>query len=117
MARAGPREPCRKRAIILGDPADHRFGKARLGPRAYRRRLPMWNVRVLQMSRGRDLGQEPLGAQNRREFGMQHFDAELAHVAHIASQVHRGNALATEFADEVVTVSHRRGEGGGQAHS
>ena len=53
---------------------------------------------MLQVGRGLDLGQEPLGSDHRRQLGLQNLERHLALVLQIVRQVHRGHAALTELA-------------------
>jgi len=68
------------------------------------------NVRVLQVGGRLDFAQEPLAADDGREFGLQHFDRNEALVFEIAREVHGGHATTPKFAVDGVAV----GEGGGE---
>jgi len=62
------------------------------------------DVRVLQVGRGLDLGQETVGADDRGQFGPEHFEGDLAVVLHVVGQVDRGHAALTEFGFDDVAV-------------
>ena len=68
------------------------------------------NVRMLQIRRGLDLGQKPLGADDGGELGAQDLDRDLAVVLQILGEVHRGHAARAELPLDAVAV----GEGGGE---
>ncbi len=58
-----------------------------------------------------DLLHEPLGTEDRREFGTQHLERDLAVVPKIVREVHGRHAAAPEFPLDSVAV----GEGGREA--
>ena len=63
----------------------------------------MWGV--LQVRGGRDLGEEALGSDDRREFGTQDFERDFALVLDVLGQVDGRHAAFTEFAlDAVLAV-------------
>ena len=66
---------------------------------------------MLQVGRGLDLGQEPLGADHGGELGAEHLERDLAVVAEVLGQVDGGHAAGAELALEAVAV----GEGGLEA--
>ena len=75
------------------------------------------DVRVLQVGRGRNLGDEPLGADDGGQLGAQHLDGHLALVLEVLGQVHRGHAAGPELALDAVAVGKGRGEAfDGAAH-
>ena len=63
---------------------------------------------MLQICSGLDFLQEPLGAEDRCEFGTEDFDGDLAFVLEIVREVDGSHAACTEFALDGVAV----GEGG-----
>ncbi len=64
---------------------------------------------MLQVGRGLDLGQEPLGADRGGEFGAQHLERDVAVVLEVVGEVDGGHAALPELALDAVAV----GEGGG----
>ena len=60
------------------------------------------DVRVLQVRRGADLGQESLGADHRGELGPQHLDRDLAVVAKIVGEVDGRHAAGPELPKDAV---------------
>ncbi len=68
------------------------------------------DVRVLEVGRRLDLGEEPLGPDYRGEFGTQDLDRHVALVAQIAGQVDRRHPARAELALDPVAV----GQGGGE---
>ena len=46
---------------------------------------------MLQRRRGLDLHHEPLGAEHRGEFGLEHFDRDLAIVLEVCGEIDRGH--------------------------
>ena len=67
-------------------------------------------VGVLQVGGDPDLGQEPLGAEDRGEFGPQHLERDLPLVLQILGQVDRGHPAGAEFPLDPVAVGEGRGE-------
>jgi hypothetical protein len=61
-------------------------------------------MRVLQSGRRLDLGQEPLGAEHRRQVGLEDLDRHLAVVPEVFGQVHRGHAALAQLPLEAVAV-------------
>jgi hypothetical protein len=68
-------------------------------------------VRVLQLRREADLGEEALAADHGTELGMQHLDGDLALVLEVLGEVDGGHPALAELALEPVAV----GEAGAQA--
>ena len=66
---------------------------------------------MLEIGRGLDLGEEPLGADDRGELGPEHLDGDPAVVLEVLRQVHGGHAARAELPLDPVAV----GEGFGQA--
>ena len=66
---------------------------------------------MLQRRRGGDLLHEPLGAQDRGQFGLQDLERHLALVLEVLGQVDGGHAALAELPLDPVAV----GEGGGEA--
>ena len=66
---------------------------------------------MLEVGGGLDLTEEPLGADDRGQFGPQHLEGHLAVVLQVLRQVHRGHAAGAELPLDAVAV----GEGGGEA--
>jgi hypothetical protein len=59
-------------------------------------------VGVLEVGRRLDLGQEPLGSDDRRELGLQDLDRDLALMPEIVGQVDRGHASGAELTLDAV---------------
>jgi hypothetical protein len=70
------------------------------------------NVRVLQVRRGLDLGQEPLGADHRGQLGTEHLDGDLAIVLQVLGEIDGRHAALTELPLDAVAVGERVGECG-----
>ncbi len=69
------------------------------------------DVRVLEIGGGLDLGEEPLGADDRGQLRVEDFDGDLAVVLQVLREVHGGHAALTQLPLDPIAV----GEGGGQA--
>ncbi len=69
------------------------------------------DVGVLQRRGGRDLLDEPLGAEDGGELGLEDLERHLALVLEVLGQVHRGHAALAQLALDAVAV----GQGGGEA--
>ena len=67
---------------------------------------------MLEVGGRLDLAQEPLGADDRGEFGPQHLDCHLAVVLEVLGQVHGGHAALAELALEAVAVRQGFGQAG-----
>ena len=65
-------------------------------------------VGVLQVGGDADLGEEPLGAQHRAQFGVEDLEGDRALVAHVAGEVHGGHAATADLALDVVAAGKRR---------
>ena len=75
------------------------------------------DMRVLEVGRGLDLAQEPLGADHGRELGPEHLDRHPAIVLEVLGQVDGGHAALAELALEAVAVGEGVGQAaGGMAH-
>ncbi len=72
------------------------------------------DVRVLQVGRELDLGQEPLGADHRRELGPQHLERHPPVVADVLGQVDGRHAAGADLALEAIAV-RQGGSGAGRA--
>ena len=66
---------------------------------------------MLEIGGGLDLLEEPPGAEDGGQLGPQHLEGDLAVVAHVVRQVHRGHAALAQLPLDAVAV----GEGGGEA--
>ena len=66
---------------------------------------------MLQIRRRLDLGQEPLGPDDRREFRTQHLERDLSIVLEIDGEVHGGHAASPQLTLDAVAI----GDGGGDA--
>ena len=66
------------------------------------------NVRVLQRRRGLDLDDEPFGAEDGGELGLQHLQRDVAIMLYIVREVDRGHAAHAELALNGVTPGQRR---------
>ncbi len=65
---------------------------------------------MLQVGRGLDLGQEPVGPDQRRQLRTEHLDCHLAIVPEVIGQVHGRHATVPQLPLDPVAV----GEGGGE---
>jgi hypothetical protein len=65
-------------------------------------------VRVLEVRRRLDLGQEPVGADDGRELRLEHLEGDPALVADVVGQVHRGHAALTDLALDQVSAFESR---------
>ena len=65
------------------------------------------DVRVLEVGRGLDLGQEALGADHGGQLGPQHLDRDLAVVPQILGQVDRGHPAGPDLVLEPVMTGQR----------
>ena len=70
------------------------------------------DVRVLEIGGDLDLAQEPLGADDRRQFRPEHLDGDVAVVLEVLRQVDGGHAARAELALEAVAVGEGFGEAG-----
>ena len=70
------------------------------------------DVRMREVGRGFDLGQETLGTDHGSEFRLQNFERHLAVVLQVVGQVDRGHAALTEFALDGVAAFESRVEAG-----
>jgi hypothetical protein len=61
-------------------------------------------VRVLETSSNLDLAEEAVGAQGRREFGVEHFERDLPGMLQILSQKNRGHSATSHFSLNGVMV-------------
>jgi hypothetical protein len=71
------------------------------------------DMRVLEIGRRFDLLDKPLGAQDGREFGTEHFDRHLAVVPHVMREVHRCHPTSTDSPLDGVAGSEGSRESGG----
>ena len=62
------------------------------------------DVRMLEVGRRLDLGQEPLGTDHRRELRAQHFDRYLAIVLDVVGEIYRRHTAGAEFALNCVAI-------------
>src|SRR5947208_13212412 len=65
------------------------------------------DVRMIQTRGDRDLPQEPVGAELRRELRAEHLDRDRAVVLHVARAIYGGHASAAQFALDRVAVRQR----------
>ena len=65
---------------------------------------------MLQRRRRLDLDDEPLGAEHRGQFGLEHFDRDFAIVLEVRGEIDRRHAARAELALDAVAA----GECGGQ---
>ena len=72
---------------------------------------------MLQVGGGLDLGEEPLGAEDGGELGVQHLERDLAVVLEVVGEVHRRHAARAELALDAVAVGERGGERQGVGHA
>ena len=63
---------------------------------------------MLQIRRGLDLGEEPLGADHRGELRPQHLDRDLAVVLEVLRQIHRRHAARAQLPLDAVAVGEGR---------
>ncbi len=76
------------------------------------------DVRMLQIGRRLDLGEEPLAAEHGRELRPQHLERDFAVVAHVVREVHGRHAARAELAlDPVAAFEGRRQAADGVAHA
>ena len=68
------------------------------------------DVRVLQVGRGLDLGQEPLGANHGGQFGSQDLERDVAVVFDIVREIDGRHAAGAEFVLDGVAVGQGCGE-------
>ena len=67
---------------------------------------------MVQVCRHLDLAQEPVGAHDVGELGVQHLDGHRAPVSQVAGEVDCGHAAATQFAVDEVAVKQCGSEPG-----
>jgi hypothetical protein len=67
-------------------------------------------VRVLEARRDLDLAEKALGAQGRRELGMEDFEGDQSVVSEVPGAVDRGHATASEFFLEHVAIAQGMGQ-------
>jgi hypothetical protein len=81
---------------------------------AVRRRAPAvvqrQNVRVLELRRGLDLLQEPVGTDHGGQLGPQHLQCDLAVVLQIFGEIDGGHAAFAEAAFDAVAIGEGRGD-------
>jgi hypothetical protein len=65
------------------------------------------DVGVLEIGGGLDLLQEPLGADERREIGAEHFDRDVAFVTDVLGEIDGGHAAGAQLALEGIAVGQR----------
>ena len=65
-------------------------------------------MRVLEIGGGLDLGEEALATDHRGQFGLQHFDGDLAIVPDVVGQIDGGHPTCAEFAFDDVPVCEGR---------
>ncbi len=66
------------------------------------------DVRMLQVRRGLDLAEEPLGADHRRQLGPEHLDGDPALVPDVLGQEHGRHAARANLALEAIAIRERR---------
>src|SRR5438034_6346130 len=59
---------------------------------------------MLQGGDGLDLPQEPLGADHRRQLGLEHLNGDLATVLEILGEIHRGHTALAQLPLDPVAV-------------
>ena len=59
---------------------------------------------MLQIRGGLDLLEESLGAEDGREFGAEDLEGDLAVVAEVVREIHRGHAALAQLAVEAVAI-------------
>jgi hypothetical protein len=69
-------------------------------------------VGVLQVGRRPDLGEEPLGTDDRCELGAEHFDGHRPPVPEVAGKVHRRHPAPPELTLDAVAVAQSFNEAG-----
>jgi hypothetical protein len=67
-------------------------------------------VRMLEMRRRANLGQEPRPPDDRGELGVQHLDGDVPIVPEVVSEVHGGHAARAQDPLDAVDVGEWRGE-------
>jgi hypothetical protein len=98
-----------RQVLLAGKPVAERFAiderhhieDRRLDPA---RVMERQDVRMLQVGRGADLGQEPLGAEDGGQLGAEDLERHLAVVPEVVGQVDRGHAALAERALDRVAV-------------
>ena len=65
---------------------------------------------MLQVGRGPDLAEEPLGADHGGELGPQDLDGDLAVVPQVLGEVNGGHAALAELALDPIAVGQRGGQ-------
>ena len=68
---------------------------------------------MLQRRRRLDLDHEPLGAEHRGEFRLEHLDRDLAIVLEVVREIDRGHAARAELALDAVAISRMPAQGVG----
>ena len=63
------------------------------------------NVRMLEVRRRPNLGEESLGAERGGQLGVQHLERDLARVLHVASEIDGRHAARAELALYLVAAS------------
>jgi hypothetical protein len=69
---------------------------------------------VLQIRGDSDLAQEPLGAEDRAELGIENFHGDVAVVLEIAREVDGRHPAAPDFALDAIAIAHSGGKCRGQ---
>ena len=73
------------------------------------------NVRMLQVGRGTDLHQKPLGADRGSQLGAQHLPGHASIVLAIVREIDGGHAAFAQLAFEAIAVGERSNEARGSA--
>ena len=68
------------------------------------------DVWVVEPSGDLDLGEEPLGAEDRPELGAEHLERDLAVVLEVPGQVDRGHAASPELPLDPIAIAEHGGE-------
>ena len=68
---------------------------------------------MLKVGGRRDLGEEPVAADDGGELGLEHHERDLAMVLEVLGQVHRGHAARAELALDQVAVGQGRRQAAG----
>ncbi len=75
------------------------------------------DVGVVEPGADADLSEEPLGAENRREFRAQDLERNVAIVPHVPGEIDRGHPAGAELALDRVAAGEGRGQADGLVHS
>jgi hypothetical protein len=64
------------------------------------------DVRMLEIRRRLDLGEKPLGAEGRGEFGVEDLERDLAIVTDVAREIHGRHAAVADLPLDFVAVGN-----------